>query len=129
MASLMLVSYFIVSVAFSPDLWKHKLHRNKKPIPRCVRVANIGETLKSGLVGVWVGLKLHELGSVLMRLMLADSLYGHSLLSNRASGLRHYFHLSKGKKIEKRGTRQESRLHQMSRLRSDTKVFCGHKPG
>lgn len=71
----------------------------------------------SGSVGVWVGgLKLHELGSVLVRLMLADSLYGRSLLSNRASGLGHYFHLSKDMKKEKKRTRLESRLHQMSHL-------------
>lgn len=35
--------------------------------------------------------------------MLADSHGGRSLLSNRASGLRHYFHLTKGTRIEKKG--------------------------
>lgn len=94
--------------------------------PGTARVTNVREALKSGLVG---GLKLHGLGSVLVRLMLADSLYGRGLLSNSAPGLGHYFHLSKDTRKEKRGTRLESRLRQMSRLHADTKEFCGHKPG
>lgn len=50
---------------------------------------------------------LHGSGSLLMRLMLADSRCGRSLLASRASGLGHYSHLTKDTRIEKRGTRLE----------------------
>lgn len=55
-------SHSVVSFVFSPNLWKHKLYRNKKQIPGCIRAANVGETLKSGLVGVWVGLSCMSWG-------------------------------------------------------------------
>lgn len=132
MKCLALVSLMLVKVILLLALYSAQTSGNTSRIEPRIKSPDASGSLmlEKRCIGRCVGgLKLHELGSVLMRLMLADSLYGHSLLSNRASGLTHYFHLSKDMKIEKRGTWLECRLHQMSRFHPDTKVFWGHKPG
>lgn len=50
-------------------------------------------------------------------LMLVDTLYNPALLASRAPGPKHYFHFTKDRitTIEKKGTRVESCLAQVSR--------------
>lgn len=51
-----------------------------------------------------------------LMLMLVDTLYNPAQLAKRASGPKHYFHFTKDRitTIEKRGTRAESCLAQVS---------------